>query len=339
MTATADILDHERDSLYILPLVTVPIATSALQHARLIKNSHLESVVELFQDDVSGSGQIRPEDLNRVFQFDSENGNDEAIVRSLCKLHSYDVYSLRLELRKLGIVVDEHTHLQISERKKAELAEYMHAFTKPLVAAVYGDCKQSVADPTELINMFLSPDQDKARENLEGLARDLGIGVQDIPAFLEDYGDVYLSLAYYQHCLDSYVEKLQDFLVWLQTTCAARDARADTEFLKTSAYLERRLHRIMSDVQNILDMFTKRTVDMWNDVSADKFHEMKDFVLDYQIKIGAALCAVTVKLDAWSTQFPNKSAGGVARRIEFVMREMRYGMDGIEDIAQAEMVT
>ena len=30
----------------------------------------------------------------------------------------------------------------------------------------------------------------------------MGISVGDVPRFLEDYGDIYLSVAYYRECMD-----------------------------------------------------------------------------------------------------------------------------------------
>ena len=41
--------DAARDSLHILPLATVPLRTPGLRRARLIKNTRLRAVVELFQ--------------------------------------------------------------------------------------------------------------------------------------------------------------------------------------------------------------------------------------------------------------------------------------------------
>ena len=47
--------DEARDSLHILPLSSIPLETPGLQHARLIKNVRLQTVVEMFRDTQTGS--------------------------------------------------------------------------------------------------------------------------------------------------------------------------------------------------------------------------------------------------------------------------------------------
>ncbi len=61
--ANVELSDTDRDSLHILPLSILPLSTSALNRARLIKNVRLNSVIELFTGKDTGSGQIEIEDL------------------------------------------------------------------------------------------------------------------------------------------------------------------------------------------------------------------------------------------------------------------------------------
>ena len=90
---------NDQDAIDILPLSIVPLRTTSLRKARIIKNSRLEGMVELFSEKESGSGQIRPRDLPSVFEFREDNEQDLDIVKRLCGLSSYDVYSLRVLLR------------------------------------------------------------------------------------------------------------------------------------------------------------------------------------------------------------------------------------------------
>ncbi len=83
--------DADRDSLYILPLSTLPLATKGLRKARMIKNFRLEGMIELFSDDASGSGQIFPTNLNKVFHFDESNANDLKMISQVSELRSYDI--------------------------------------------------------------------------------------------------------------------------------------------------------------------------------------------------------------------------------------------------------
>ena len=96
----------DMDALHVLPLSILPLRSEGLKRARLVKNDQLQGVVELFSGQGTGSGQIAPDELAKVFQFDGEKRKDLEIVKSLSHLSSYDIYSLRRELRRLGIAVD-----------------------------------------------------------------------------------------------------------------------------------------------------------------------------------------------------------------------------------------
>jgi hypothetical protein len=73
------------------------------------------------------------ESLHNVFEETYQFKDDLEILEHMEHLHSYDVYSLRIELRRLGISIADQDGLQLSERKAKELTSYMTEFTKPLV--------------------------------------------------------------------------------------------------------------------------------------------------------------------------------------------------------------
>jgi hypothetical protein len=125
---------RELDSLHILPLSILPLETPGLRRARLIKNVRLDSVIELFYDADTGSGQVDISDLGTVFNWpDDAEHPDAVLVSSVCQLHSYDVYTLRIQLRKLGINVEKQVALKLSKEKSDELTVYMKNFTMPLI--------------------------------------------------------------------------------------------------------------------------------------------------------------------------------------------------------------
>ena len=54
------------------------------------------------------------------------------------------------------------------------------------------------------------------------------------------------------------------------------------------------------------------------------------------VTIGAMLCALTVKMTAWSRKLSNKDTGGATRRSEFAVSKMKRGIDILKRIeAQA----
>jgi hypothetical protein len=337
MTAETDQLNVDRDSLHILPLATVPLHIPSLQKARLIKNARLEGMVELYSGKDIGSGQIHASALDKSFDFSGEKANDLSVVRSLCKLPSFDVYSMRLGLRKLGIDVDEHEHLRLSEPMKAKLSDYMPVFTRPLITVVYGDsAATSAGSYQDMLKLVIAPDQGVAMKNLNNLAKMLEIPILEIPSFLQDYADVYLSLAYYQFCVDNYLETMTEFFEWLHELRQDPGARTNGNFVTASKNVEHIVMSTTTEVQHVLGMFENRTANMWDKPSAKKFRAMKRLIIETQSQIGGALCAVTVKLDAWAQKFRSKGPGGIQQRIEFIMSEMRYGLDQIQPIRYSD---
>ena len=96
---------EDRDAIHVLPLSIIPLKTRTLREARLVKNSKLQGTVELFSEGNAGSGQLLPDQLVEFFDFDDDRLQDLDLVNALSALPSYDVYSLRIELRDLGIAL------------------------------------------------------------------------------------------------------------------------------------------------------------------------------------------------------------------------------------------
>ena len=190
--------DTDMDSMFILPLSILPIKTPQLQTARMIKNAHLQSMVELFYDRQAGSGQVTVDALPSVCNWPAgELHPDLVMLRKLSFIPSYDVYSLRICLREQNIKVNDVESLRLSPEKENELAQYMILFTRPLTKMIYGDESAQVETYDDLLKMFRDPDIEKARERLFNMAKTLGIDVMEVPRFLENYGDTFMSCLLY----------------------------------------------------------------------------------------------------------------------------------------------
>ena len=108
----------------------MPFETASLSRARLIKNVRLKSVVELFADKDTGSGQIDIEDLPKEFSWlMADLPADMTMLQKVGNLPSYDVFSLRISLRELDIKVNDVTALRLSDSMNSELTTYMTDFT------------------------------------------------------------------------------------------------------------------------------------------------------------------------------------------------------------------
>lgn len=327
------IRSEDRDALHILPLGILDFETKAVRHARLIKNTRLESVVELFSGDDIGSGQMEIDHLQSQFGWSSNPPHkDLRLIRKLGKMPSYDVYSLRILFREQGINVADMAALQLSPGKKAELTEYMKVFTQPLIQQIYGGGDVDITSFNDVVGLFKDPDIKKVREKLQIMADTLNVEIQDVPLFLEDYGDVFLSLSYYRQCMDKLEPQIDDFLESIGEIRGNFQLRQNPNLIETCKIVEYTMNSMMAAVAGRFETFERYTSSMWKNVDATRFSQVKSFIEDYHTTIGATLCAVTVKMAAWSNQFPNKDTGGPARRSEFIVGEMKQGIDVLLEI-------
>lgn len=326
---------RQNGSLHVLPLGILPLKTPAFRRARLVKNARLEGVVELFNDENTGAGQIRPDALDTVIQVDEDGRADISTIAALGLLGSYDVYSLRIEIRRLGIEVDFDRHLRLPPETQRSLSRYMSGFTRPLATYVFGDDTAEDRDFQSIVTRFADPNVDTARTRLKDLCRRLEIAPNALPAFLHDYGDVYLSLAYYQAKLDEALPLLSEFEQTLHALEAEREVGKSPRMVKICAAVRYKLNLLVRDVDTVLAVFKNRTRDIWNDPTAARFQEVEDMIRSFQRAIGTALCAITVKLAAWHDRVASSGRVRPTDQISFLMSEMVPGLDNVQRITVA----
>jgi hypothetical protein len=302
--AAEPIRDIDRDSLYILPLAMIPMQTPALRRARMIKNVRLDSIIEMFEDAKSGSGQIEVEDLPQEFNWrDSTLQSDLLVLRKLSQLPSFQ-----------------------------ELTSYMMAFTRPLIVNIYGDADLTIQTFEDIVSLFRAPDVRKALDKLRMMAEKLEIKLEEIPKFLEDYGDIFLSLSYYRQCLDQIEPLVSGFLEWLEELRGSWPAKRDPNLLAACRMIQETMNATMLAITGRFESFDRSTKDLWEHVSADRFRKVETLIQSYHTTIGGILCALTVKMETWAKTFGHKKAGGPAKRAEFIMTGMRQGMEKIQNI-------
>lgn len=319
----AVISDYDRDSLHVLPLCIVPLQTHVLQRTRMIKNAHLESVIEMFDGKATGSGQIKIESLGVA--FDGVPYADLTTLTKLSKLNSYDVYSLRILLRKQGIPVDEG-ELRLSRRKQQELTEHMRRFTRPLITHIYGD-EQAITDYADAISMISHPDIRKARQKLRALSDRLGIRLDQVPKFLEDYGDIFLSISYYRQCFGGIGPALADFTESVEEIRSNRLLQHDRNLVENCT----RIRGVFNDLATMMHQrfrtFDFGSKNMWVELDGMRFQKFRDVVQNSHTLMGGVLCALTLKMDTWNQKFPQRDLGGPIKRAEFIVTEMQQGLE------------
>lgn len=334
-TTSGDSDDFERDSLHILPLKIIPLETPGLQRAKLIKNVRMETVIEIFNEAAAGSGQVYPEDIAVYFEnAKAEMERDMVKVRKLALANSFDVYTLRIELRRLNIDVNKHSDLTLSESKKRELTEYMKAFTRPLIKHVYGNEGIDFSDVDDLIQMFAAPNREEAIRNLKLMAEKLRIGLNDIPNFLEEYGDIFLSLAYFKRGIDELVPEINRFLLWVEEAMKSREVQTDTKLSKVIADVNHDITDVTTSITGRFESFDQRSRDFWNDINADTFRRIRNLITSHHVTIGGVLCGLAVKMNLWKLRF-GRGGGGPYRRIEFIKSEILPGLSHIKSLEQS----
>ncbi|WP_445680665.1 hypothetical protein [Radicibacter daui] len=336
---TRSVSENPRDSLHKLPLADIPLETPGLRKACMIKNVQLESVVELFNDERSGSGQVAVRQLGSIFPADKATITRDSILLSrLASLNSFDVYSLRLELRRLDIQVNDVAALKLSEEKRRELTTYMKSFTLPLIQQVFGNGTDQFNDVFEIINAIAKPNRDEAINNLRRLADGLNITIQDIPEFLEDYGDVFLSLAYFRSCLDRIVPEIHEFLGWMMEIKNSWQHGKDRPLMRTLDQIQGSLNDITASITGRFEYFDRRSQRFWEQIDAATFRQVKEAITSHHVTIGGVLCGLAVKMSLWKQRF-GSNPGSPNRRVEFLKSEMIPGLDTLRTIEMQASAT
>lgn len=333
--------DIDRDSLHILPLSIIPLETPGLRSARMIKNVRITSVIEMFRDHDAGSGQIDVQDMPAEMGWPDDSIHpDFELLRNLSRLPSYDVYSLRIMFRSLGIDVKNQDALNLSESKVAELSSYMTLFTRPLISEIFGESAEELNSFDDVLSLFRDPDVRKTRMRLQMMADKLAIELSDVPIFLEDFGDIFLSLSYYRQCLDDIAPAIDMFFDSLTGIRKNRQLSNDINLMETCDRIESVLNESLAALAGRFENFDLSTADMWKNISAEQFQIVKKLITGYHTTMGGTLCALSVKMTAWEECFPHPDYGGPVKRSEFVMSEMRQGIERIQKIeASAPMLT
>lgn len=170
-------------------------------------NGALDHVIDVFNDGKGRSGYILLEDINQTFAHQNygwkasdEPHPDLALLEKLHNLSSFDVHSLRILFRKLGIQSPKPGALQLSAQTKASLSAHLMRFTAPLILNVYGNVS-ALGNAADLVELFQNPDKESAVRNLRALADRQEVEIEGIPEFLERFSECYLSISYFERYL------------------------------------------------------------------------------------------------------------------------------------------
>lgn len=314
--------NEDTDSLSTLPLAILPFGSVTLRGLLMVKNIHCESVVQMFDDSRAGAGHIHPSNLKETIREISRADMD--IVKKVGKLHSFDVYCLRISLRDLGIEVNDANYLKLSKDMQSELEKYVRPFTARLTRSIFGNDSEEAAN-SDVGQLLKNADPAKARDNLKLIAQKIQIDLAKVPLFLEDYGDIYLSIAYYRNILDQLEPKIDNFITAMDIIATHQQLKTNADVVAAATRMKSRVKKMRDVLRGRFQLFTQSTNEMWDDMSAEKFGEFKKMVEDNHGAIGGILCKLDNKMDAWHQKFPSRHTAGPNRCADFLMTDIRQG--------------
>ena len=208
----------------------------------------------------------------------------------------------------------------------------MTDFTRPLIMEIYGGGDVEIKDFSDVIKLFRSPDVKDALEKIRTMSAKLNIKPEEIPRFMEDYGDIFLSLSYYRRCLDAIEPVITEFLEAMDELRDNYQFKTDINLRQSMDFMESTINELMAAITGRFENFERGTKHMWDNISAERFRKVEQLIGGYHTSIGGVLCSLSVKMEAWAKLFPSPSVGGPGKRAEFMMSEMKQGMDKIQMI-------
>lgn len=316
----------DKDAMDMLPLSMIPLSSNTLKSARLVKNSRMQTAVELHSNPVTGSLQIMPEDVDAAY---GGNERDRQIILQLSQLHSFDVYSLRGSLKKLGIEVIDPSALELSDVMKKKLEQYTVLFTRPLIENIFGAGRVEANSNDSLQMIFRDPDVTRVRENLRVMTTRTGIPLDEIPKFIEDYSEVFLSVAYYRFSFEGLLRDVERFVEWINLLKGNREVASSASTLASCKKVEDKMRFLMGSVHARLNKFQDGFEVFWHDINQKSFVELRHQIEENHTSMGSVLCGLLVKMRGWSSEFPDNTVGGPAKKVKYLLTEFEPGIQNL----------
>jgi hypothetical protein len=317
------------NNLHSLNLSTLPLTHPTLRKSRMVKNARFESVVELYHDKKSGSGQHYVDTIATMLGLGT--GMDIGLLRNIALLPTFDTFSVRLLLRDIGLPFGEEESLPPDVSRAVELQ--MRKFTIPLLRYVYHGQTHEGADLQHLVLLFRDPDVKRAEAHLKRLAAKLNIPLPQVPRFLEDYSDTFLAISLYQYTFLNIKPSVEAFLEAL--------TRLKTHFQKNQVILQS-LDRVQADFTHIMKSTAKRLNAseqlvslLWGENLNASLETLQPRIREFQFLLGYLLCGISVKIAAWTTAFPSPQAGTPKKCIELITSDIVFALGQLRTAAES----
>jgi len=319
---------EDRDSIHTLAVSALPVRSPGLKRTRLVKNVHLENRLEMFSGSEVGSGQISVSEIPNHFEDSEDLRADIKMLEGLAVLPSFDCYTLRRGLRQQGLKIEQDEIFKLSDEKVQELFPFMRRITRPLIKHLYGDENLDINDTNSLLELVQNPDLDRVKDRLDQLSQTLGVSLRSLPAYLEDFGDLFLSLSYFEELFVEMRPKVDQMILWSEDVATSSHLRNDPMSQKSFEQSNRRIIYVRDNLAARFNGLSESTTVNWESMSLKAFEKVQRGISANQIYLAIGLCGLSVKLLEWERRFPN-AGGSPDRCLEFVSGDLMPGLDNL----------
>jgi len=215
------------------------------------------------------------------------------------------------------------------------LEKYTRIFTQPLMDLIYTEADEiGIADVGDIIGLFRGETSEQAMKNLRRLSLKLKIILSKLPDFLTDYGDVFLSLAYFKDQFDAITPRIDRFLQKVEQLKQDDVSRGDQQVLATLDFVEIGLTEIMDHIGERIRTFDKHTSSMWENLNVDSFRKVKVLIESNHSTIGGMLCGLSIKMNGYEEKFQDQQPSNQAV-VDYIGAYVKPGIDRIKFIERS----
>ena len=258
---------------------------------------------------------------------------DAILIAKLSLMQSFDIYTLRMQLRQLGLNIENSADLRLSSAKTSHLKKHMTLFMQPLMDLIYDETGQNTQQIGAAAANFHRTDNQDAHQNLKKLSEKLQI-ILGLPEFLGSYGDVFLSLAYFKDAFEALLPKVKRFNQHVKALQNSDALQNDDYFKDASNIACQDLQEIIAIIGTRFAAFDEQTKNMWSNMTASSFHEVKTLIESNHGILGGILCGLTLKMSAWEDNMET-SDNSPRRQADFIMSDIKQGINTIKIIARS----
>ena len=104
----------DQDAIHSLHATVLPIKSSHLKNAKLIKNVHLNTVVELESTETGAIESVPFDEISAHLHTDEEADSDIAVLSEFSILPSFDCYTLGSDLARLNVTILKNLNFQLN---------------------------------------------------------------------------------------------------------------------------------------------------------------------------------------------------------------------------------